>query len=202
MNVFEAGDLIDKAYKNKLGNKVKHTLDVDGVQAYYLHDGTLVIPGTNEKSDWKKYNLKIKAVKADEGRYFHKGFLTHSQVVTMFAKPLKPKFIVGHSLGAASAQIVGARLKTPTIAFASPKVLSGTRYFKGEGWVANYLRKDDTVCYMPPNIKRKNYRHMGSIYWMGPKSFNLGEDHTLTNYMEILRDERYKTMVPQDWPRS
>ena len=34
MNVFDAGALIDKAYKNKLGSKVQHKVDVAGVQAF------------------------------------------------------------------------------------------------------------------------------------------------------------------------
>jgi hypothetical protein len=201
MNVFDAGQLIDQAYKNKLGRKVQHKVDVAGVQAFYLKDGTLVIPGTNEKSDWTDYNLKFEAVKGDSGRYWHKGFMTHAQLVYMFAKSLKPKFIIGHSLGAASAQIVGSSMRVPTIAFASPKVLSGKTRLAGEGWVANYLRMDDTVCHMPPGLGRKRFRHVGSRYWMAPDGVNPGEDHSVKNYMEILRDERYKTMVPKDWPR-
>lgn len=201
-NVFKAGALIGQAYDNKLDDKIKHQVDVAGVQAYYLTDGVLVLPGTNELSDWTRYNLSVDAIKGDSGRYWHRGFMNYAQLVFMFAKPLKPKFIIGHSLGAAAAQIVGASLKVPTIAFASPKVLSGKSKLAGEGWVANYLRMDDTVCHMPPNIGRKSYRHVGSRYWMAPDGVNVGEDHKIKNYMAILKEERFETLVPKDWPRS
>jgi hypothetical protein len=201
LNVFKAGKLIDEAYAGKLGNKVAHQVDVAGVKAYFLKDGTLVIPGTNEKSDWTKYNLQVEPVKGDSARFWHKGFMTHAQLVYMFAKPLKPKNIVGHSLGAASAQIVGSSLKIPTVAFASPKVLSGKTRLKGEGWVANYLRMDDTVCHMPPGIGRKRYRHVGSQFWRAPNEINIGGDHKVKHYMEIIKEDRFKTLVPKDWPR-
>lgn len=201
VNVFQAGDLIDKAYRGKLGSRVLHKVDVAGVQAYYLKDGTLVIPGTNERSDWRAFNLDIEPAKGDSGRFFHRGFLTHAQLVYMFAKPLKPKCIIGHSLGAASAQIVGRNLKVPTIALASPKVLSGAAKLPGEGWVANFLRRDDMVCHMPPGIGRRTYRHMGSRYWMAPEGIHTGGDHQVKHYMDILREERYATLIPKDWPK-
>jgi hypothetical protein len=201
INVFKAGELIDHAYNKKLGAIIKEQVDVGGAQAFYLNDGTLVIPGTNERSDWLDFNLDFEAIQGDSGRFYHKGFLEHARLIYMFAKAVKPKFIVGHSLGAASAQIVGRSLRVPTIAFASPKVLRGKTRVSGEGWVANYLRIDDTVCHMPPGLGKKKYRHIGSTYWMGPKGIDVGEDHRIKNYMQVLKEERFKLLIPKDWPQ-
>ena len=200
ISVFDAGDLISKAYADKLGTLVKNQVDVNGVQAFYLKNGILVVPGTNERADWIDFNLNIDA-KGDSGRFYHGGFLKHAQMVYMFAKALRPKAIVGHSLGAASAQIVGKSLKVPTIAFASPKVLRGKTKVTGEGWVANFLRRDDTVCHMPPGIGRNKYRHIGATYWMSPDGVNGGEDHRIDNYLSIMKAPRYKTSVPKTWPK-
>lgn len=203
-NVFEAGKLIASAYSGALGRKRGViSVNVAGAQAHFIEaTNTLVIPGTNERSDWTNFNLQTSAKKGDSGRFYHGGFLDHAQMIYMFAKPLKPACVVGHSLGAASAQIVGASLKVPTLAFASPKVLSGKATLAGEGWVANYLRQDDMVCHVPPGIGRKKYRHIGSRYWMAPAGINVGEDHTVANYLSLLRDKRYKTLIPKDWPKS
>ena len=161
-NVSKAGDLVQLAYEERLGPRVKKSVDRKGVQAYFLNDGTLVIPGSNEVSDYTDFNLRTRRLKHTDNRKYHNGFLSHAKEVLKWLDEhsLKPTRVTGHSLGAASAQIIGSTLAKPTVAFASPKVLHGTTKVKGEGWVANFQRVDDPVCNLP--LGDENFRHIGS----------------------------------------
>lgn len=177
---FKAAELIDKASN---GFAFPYAIDVGGVQAYLTEDNILVILGTNEKSDWFRFNFNI-------GRgathHWHKGFLAHAQVVYEFAKPLEPRLIVGHSLGAASAQIVGYSLGVPTIAFASPKPLvSATRQIAYHKWthIQNICREDDMICALPPSFK-----HVGFVEWLAPKKHHWGQDHSIDNYVDAMKE--------------
>ncbi|MHA6326179.1 alpha/beta hydrolase family protein [Roseivivax sp. CAU 1753] len=209
LNLLDAAELIRDAYANNLGDRLHTTIDIRGVQAFYLKDRTLVIPGTNEFSDWFDYNLRFghydtpghgfDVVPGDSGTLWHAGFLAHAQIVYTFAKGLRPKFIVGHSLGAASAQIVGASLAKPTIAFASPKTCQSRQRMPGEGWVVNICRIDDTVCHVPPAFL--GFRTIGSHYWLTPTEADPGEQHRIENYTELLSQARVKSRVPTSWPR-
>ncbi|ETW11967.1 hypothetical protein ATO8_14912 [Roseivivax marinus] len=209
LSLDDAALLIRDAYARDLGDRLHTTIDVRGVQAHYLHDGTLIIPGTNEFSDWFDFNLQIGAVAleghgfetvpGDSGAIYHGGFLEHAQIVYTFAKGLRPKFVVGHSLGAASAQIVGASLAVPTIAFASPRTTKTRTKLRGEGWVVNVNRVDDTVAHVPPPFL--GFRHMGSLYWMAPDEPEVGEDHRIDNYIPLLKLKRIRDRLPAAWPR-
>ena len=177
---FKAADLIDQAYEGKIDSIAQ--LDRDGVQAFVTADRVLVIPGTNELSDWWKFNFKVVR---GATRSWHAGFLKHAQAVYKFAKGLDVRRITGHSLGAASAQIVGYSLKINTIAFASPKTLAA------EWWVSdsnrflieNICRVDDLVCAVPPN-----FQHVGTVQWLTPKRHHWGEDHSISNYVDAMRE--------------
>lgn len=204
----EAAALIRDAYAGTLGDRVHTPIDIRGVQAVYLTDGTLVIPGTNEFSDWFDFNLNFggeitdghgfEVAPGDSGTRWHAGFLEHAQIVYSFAKGLRPKFIVGHSLGAASAQIVGTSLQVPTIAFASPQTCGSSARLPGEGWVINLCRVDDTVCHVPPRFL--GFRTIGSRYWLSPDEPNPGEDHRIENYMAMLGLRKVRDRVPMAWP--
>jgi hypothetical protein len=189
---------------------IETSIDVAGVQAVYLKNGTLVIPGTNEFADWFDFNLKFgntntveghgfEVVPGDSGALWHAGFLEHAQMVYMFAKGVRPKFIVGHSLGAASAQIVGMSMRVPTVAFASPNTCRTRDRMPGEGWVVNICRIDDAVCHVPP--KFLGFRTIGSRYWLKPDELDAEEDHKIHNYAELLKLKRIKDQVGMHWPR-
>lgn len=209
IKILDAADLIRDAYAGDLGDRVQTSIDIRGVQAHYLKDGTLVIPGTNEFSDWFDFNLRFgnmdvpghgfEVVPGDSGTLWHGGFLEHAQIVYTFAKGLRPKCIVGHSLGAASAQIVGASLGVPSVAFASPKTCRSRQRMPGEGWVLNICRIDDGVCHVPPAFL--GFRTIGSHYWLTPTEADPGEDHRIHNYKELLKLARVKERVPTEWPR-
>lgn len=210
LSLLEATDLIEASYSGTNSTDIHTEIDIQGVQAQYLTSGILVIPGTNEFSDWFDFNLNVNAPNApeshgfeviagDSGALWHAGFLEHAQIVYTFAKGLRPKFIVGHSLGAASAQIVGSSLGVPTIAFASPRTCRSPTRLRNEGWVVNICRVDDTVCHVPP--KFLGFRTVGSRYWMQPDAPDEEEDHRIDNYRELLRLKRIRDRVPESWPR-
>lgn len=208
ISLLDAAQMIAETYAGTNTSKIDNTIDVAGVQATFLKDGTLVIPGTNEFSDWFDFNLNFgvrpvdghgfEVVAGDSGALWHGGFLEHAQMVYTFAKALRPKRIVGHSLGAASAQIVGLSLRIPTIAFASPQTCRTRQRLPNEGWVINVCRIDDAVCHVPP--KFLGFRTIGSRYWLRPDELDDGEDHKIHNYQELLKLKRIKERVPVDWP--
>lgn len=210
ISIAEAADMVAETYAGTNRNEIENAIDVAGVQAVYLKNGTLVIPGTNEFADWFDFNLKFgnattvdghgfEVVAGDSGALWHAGFLEHAQMVYMFAKGVRPKFIVGHSLGAASAQIVGMSLRVPTVAFASPNTCRTRERMPNEGWVVNVCRIDDAVCHVPP--KFLGFRTIGSRYWLKPDALDAEEDHKIHNYAELLKLKRIKDQVGVHWPR-
>jgi hypothetical protein len=209
LSLLDAAKMVSENYAKTNTDEIETAIDVAGVQAVYLKNGTLVIPGTNELSDWFDFNLNIggatqpdshgfEVVPGDSGAMWHAGFLEHAQMVYMFAKGVKPRFIVGHSLGAASAQIVGMSLGLPTVAFASPQTCRTPHRLPNEGWVVNVCRVDDAVCYLPPRLL--GFRTIGSRYWLRPDELDADEDHKIHNYAELLKLKRIKDRVPQQWP--
>lgn len=209
MELLEAAHVVQDIYKNPNSRDVEEQIDINGVQAYVLKGGILVIPGTNEFSDWFDFNFDVfdsggseshgfSVVSGDSGVKWHAGFLEHAQYVYAFAKPQKLKLVIGHSLGAASAQIVGWSLGLPTIAFASPKTCRGVSKLDGTEKVLNLCRSDDTVCHVPPGFLR--FKHVGKTIWMNPDGIDFGEDHRIDEYIEIMKEPRFKELLPKSWP--
>ncbi|MCP5088280.1 MAG: hypothetical protein GY952_15930 [Rhodobacteraceae bacterium] len=200
MKVMDAAELIETAYLDDFGSGVqKKPSSSDGAQAYLLSDGTLVIPGTNEPTDWTKYNLNffsLRQYRKSNGIRFHSGFLTHAQSILSWARDKNVKCITGHSLGAASAQILGPILNAPTICFASPKVsLKQFVKYRNEERVLCFNRKDDMVA----NVGGWLFRHLGRVESLDPKGPHIGGDHKVKFYKELLVLDRYKHL-PQSWP--
>lgn len=197
MKIDDAAKLIQKSYDKKHGAALRASFDVGGAQADLLKDGTLVIPGTNELSDWRDFNMDTGA--GDSGRKWHRGFLRHAQLVYTFAKGAGAKRVVGHSLGAASAQIVAPSLGLPAICFASPRPLRSKARFKGEHRVLNICRHDDTVCHLP--FPFLGFRQVGKVHWV---SANLEDDghHRIKDYVSHLKSgATVRPKLPSAWPR-
>ncbi|MCT8161206.1 hypothetical protein [Pseudoruegeria sp. SHC-113] len=207
LKLSDAAETMRQIYYDPAAAEVQVSLDIRGVQVYFLKNGTLVIPGTNEFSDWFEFNFDVfgteghgfEVAHGDSGAVWHAGFLEHAQTVFSFAKPLKPKFIIGHSLGAASAQIVGSSLRVPTVAFASPRTNRGEKRFSGAGWVLNICRVDDTVCHVPPPFM--GFQHVGSVRWMMPDEANPGQDHRIHEYIDCMAMEQNAKRIESHWPR-
>ncbi len=195
MKLTQAADLIEKAYDNKLGNLQRTRIDLDGAQAAILTDGTLVIPGTNEMRDWSDFNLKHS--KGDSGRIWHGGFLAHAKIIYPFAKGAGAKRVLGHSLGAASAQIVAASLGVPAICFASPRPLRGKSRFKGEHRILNVCRFDDTACHLP--FPFLGYRQLGKVHWVSPREQQSAGSHKLKDYLRAMAKGKSNPVLPDSW---
>ncbi len=211
LNLNEAAALMNKVYYQTHTVQIKEQIDIKGVQAYLVDGDILVIPGTNQFSDWFRFNFDVydlfggqsdgwEVAAGDSGARWHAGFLEHAMTVYAFAKTLRPKFIIGHSLGAASAQIVGSSLQIPTIGFASPKPNKGRQRLKGEEFVLNICRTDDTVCHVPMGFL--GFRHVGNTYWISPDGINVGEDHRIDEYIELMSENRVAQHLPATWPKG
>ncbi|SPH24949.1 hypothetical protein DEA8626_03982 [Defluviimonas aquaemixtae] len=193
MHIETAADLVQRAYDGKLGNRLHMSLDLDGAQAYLLKDKTLVIPGTNELSDWGKFNFDVS--NGDSGRVWHAGFLRHAQIVYPFAKAGAAKRVIGHSLGAASAQIVACSLGLPAMCLASPRPLRGKTRFRGEHRVVSLCRFDDAVCYLPFSFLK--FRHVGKVHWISPHEPQSEGSHRIADYLRALAQGKTKPKLPE-----
>ncbi len=183
-----------------------------GAQAYITPARDLVIPGTNECEDWRQFNLQIHAqataripglllVPQADIASWHFGFLRHADSVYRFARHRRPRFIVGHSLGGAAAQIIGQRMNLPTVTFGAPRVYKGRQpRLPGEGWVLNLCRSDDPVTGVPTLA---GFRHLGTV-----RRFNTGRpvssrNHPVADYLRLIEngDEARFARIEREWPR-
>ena len=194
MDLAEAAKLLEAAYEGKLGTKVETEINNQGAQAYLLKDKTLVIPGTNETADWGNFNLNVS--RGDSGRGWHAGFLRHAQLVYPFAKGGKAKRVIGHSLGAASGQIVAASLGIPALCLASPRTLKGKTRFKGESQIINLCRFDDAICFLP--FAFLGFRHLGKVHWISPREMQSQGSHRVADYIRALAQGKVKPVLPAD----
>lgn len=206
--LIDAARLMDSLYDNPKRADIQHQIDINGVQALLLKQGVLVIPGTNEAFDWVRFNFEVKnllhfasenvqEIPGDSGMKYHAGFLQYARIVYAFAKSLRPKFIIGHSLGAAAAQIVGSSLRLPTIAFASPRVTRAHSRLPGEVHVLNVCRTDDFVTQVPPI---PGYRCLGNVLRITPKGVHIGEDHRMNHYISQMKKPKIAAQLPPHWP--
>ena len=195
MKLIDAATLMESGYED-FENSHEFKIDRKGVQAYVdLDKRALVVLGTNQLSDWVRYNFNIfREVEpefGDSGNAYHGGFYNYAEIIYYFAKPISDKFdtVLGHSLGGAAAQIAGSSLKKTTMAFASPKpLLSGDP--SGRDLVKVLNRDDDTVGKLPFSIGAVwDYKHIGELIEMNPDSRNIGEDHSMVNYVAWLRQD-------------
>lgn len=194
MNVLEVAQLMDAVYNRRASLTITESISASGMEAHFVKDpGIFVIEGTNSAEDWWDFNLNIfgytGTIKGDSGARYHEGFWKQAQLAYNFAKPFRRdiKLVVGHSLGAASAQIVGPSLEKRTISFASPKPLLRGKAIRPH-LVTNYCRDDDLVCRVPPGIfdGALGFEHIGNVVWLTPEQRNLGEDHRIDKYVELL----------------
>lgn len=210
LTITECAELARDSYaasEGKMPSLVKTSFDKKRAQAVVTKNDILLIPGTNQLSDWftnfdvfdiigKKFRAKD-AAKSKTGAMFHAGFWEHAMNLHGFAKENKVKFIIGHSLGAATAQILGVALNVPAVGFASPRVKKGKRKLKYENQILNICRADDLVTRVPPS--EAGFRRLGKTVRLVPPSVEKGLDHSMNDYLKALSFSPFEGELPKSW---
>jgi len=195
--------------RNSLRGNITGTLDRNHVQALFLKQRILLIPGSNSIADYVMFNLRAlnfggkKYRLNDEltetwgpGVIWHQGFMKHAKVITDWLKrnDYKPKFVMGHSLGAAATQIIVRTHDIPGIAFAAPRVTRGTVQPAPASKCLCLNRLDDKVCSLP-----SSFEHLGEIHEAGTRQF-LRFDHKMRHYKSMIAEEQRAGNLGTRWP--
>jgi hypothetical protein len=208
-----AAQLVQTSYEPArqpdFARRIKHALKSNDVEAYFLHSGTLVIPGSNSLSDYLKFNTrvfrvggtryKVKNLSTEKakGILWHQGFLAHTKEIQDWLKlrKLRPVYIVGHSLGAASTQILCRLLDVPGIGFAAPRTRKHAGHAAQADTCLNVNRDDDFVCNLP-----RSFKHLGRVHLCRTGSGGLGLEHSMRHYRQAVDDQQSKGLLPVNWP--
>jgi hypothetical protein len=175
--------------------KVKAIYDKNEAEAFALEGGILVIPGSDSVEDYWRYNLRGVAwmnLFRRKKRKFHKGFLSHAQEIHDFAKENGTKRITGHSLGAASSQLLASMLNVEALNFAAPKVVLRGWSVQVNKPIRNFNRKDDRVAKLPSFL----WKHVGDTYVLDTKKPHLGGDHKIKHYETAMNMDVVQNEVP------
>jgi len=216
LSVMNAAEIAAQGYEiatmikmGRVPSAVKAHVDVSGAQAHMMAHGVMVIPGSNELLDWFSnfdvYRILGKTFgrgqkgRGSTGAVFHAGFLRHASRLQRFAKEHDAQLLVGHSLGAAAAQILGTSLAIPAIGFASPRVKFGKGKLKHERGVLNICRADDLVTRVPPS--EAGFRRLGHSVRMVSQKTNPGMDHSMEHYIAALEEHVSAKGLPKTWPK-
>lgn len=189
------------------------------VDAGLTPDNILVITGSSNVQDYLFYNLRPWRPLPDMPEIdrltskdlpinaFHKGFLLHAARILRLLKDDRPEFIIGHSLGAAAAQILGTGLAVPTVCLAPPQVVK-RKFLKPQAlrskehpqWnVFNFAWKQDFVTH---GFRWFGMRSLGHRVVVDSKKRNVGIDHFVTDYQDLIvaASASPTSGLPTSWP--
>lgn len=189
--------------------KVMHSCPHQDVQAHILEGDILLLPGSNSIRDYLHYNLRplrlghqrLKmgddtSAKGHSGTTWHQGFLAYSLVIFDWLKTLDitPKFIIGHSLGAAAAQILSKSYGAPGIGFAAPrpKLVKGPVKHDDKCLLIN--RFDDLVPKLPGA-----FNHMGQVKELAVDPKRRFPAHAMKHYRQIVDLGQESGSLPGHW---
>ncbi|MFK7875210.1 MAG: hypothetical protein AB8B71_05450 [Paracoccaceae bacterium] len=206
-----AAELAEASYTGKphaqISYQWKASLDVSDVQAHLLTDNTLLIPGSNSIRDYIRYNLRIQRLGKRRLKLanqisnapitWHQGFLAHAKIVQdwLMDNNFTPAFVIGHSLGAASAQILSAGWAIPAIAFAAPRPCRTATAQMAARYCLCVNRTDDGVCKLPGG-----FHHLGDVRACKPRGPSPGMDHAMPHYRKIVDEGLAAQKLPATWP--
>lgn len=204
-----AAELAEASYRGTaapvIAGQHKDSLSEQDVEAHMLTDGTLLIAGSNSIMDYVRYNLRVQRLGRGrlrlttvDGVSWHQGFLAHAKVVQdwLIEKNYPVSFIIGHSLGAASAQILSAGWNVPAIGFAAPRPCRTASVRAAADRCLLVNRSDDKVCTLPAN-----FQHLGNVHICRPIAPNPGMDHSMSHYRAIISDPPPTVRLPPVWPQ-
>lgn len=189
------------------------------VEAYMLSNGCLLIPGSNSFADYVWFNLRVKnagskklslsymhakndvfSAGSKQGAsrtFWHQGFLAHANIIYKWIgnDPANwPRLIIGHSLGAASAQILSKTFVTPAIGFAAPRLRKTAGAVKHDNLSLSICRDDDIVCSLPTG-----FHHTGQTKVLYHKNRKSGLNHKMECYIDALENQKSGLSVPSVW---
>lgn len=187
-------------------SRVVHSIDEADVQAHLLDNGLLLIPGSNSVDDYLRYNLRIDiggrryslrnpATGQALGGQWHEGFLAHAMVIHRHLDRQRPRFIIGHSLGAASAQVLSLLWRVPAICFAAPRIHAGQSRVQNDRKCLCLWRRDDPVGSYPND----RFRHVGTTIRLDDGRTTGLLNHSMRHYKASLARARN---VPASWPQQ
>ncbi len=207
-----AAELAEACYDGKthpeISKQFKDELDQDDVQALLLTDNTVLILGSNSINDYIRFNLRIQRLGRKRLKMastvggspvtWHQGFMAHAKVIQdwLMTKGHTPSFLIGHSLGAASAQILSAGWKIPAVAFAAPRPCRTASARAMAKLCLCVNRTDDTVCSLPGG-----FNHLGDVRACPPRGRSPGLDHSMPHYRVSVRDGVGSGKLPRVWPQ-
>ncbi|WP_299656545.1 hypothetical protein [uncultured Tateyamaria sp.] len=186
-------------------------LDDHDVQAIFLKGDILLIPGSNSVMDYLKYNLRVLNIGgkryrlADDdteqgasGTVWHQGFLRHAKVIFdwLERENYRPKYIIGHSLGAAATQILVRTYGVPGIGFAAPRPRRSPGAIKHSHLCLCVNRDDDGVCDLPGS-----FHHMGHVHRARAASSVFGPDHSMKHYRRVIDEQQTARVMDTHWPK-
>lgn len=179
---------------------------IGNVLAYLQADKTLVIVGTNDRADWRD-NFDIWAVKGSyhgamnppvPAAKWHSGFLWHARqvVYAMTLYKQKPKYVVGHSLGGAAAQIVASHYQIPGITFGAPKAMFGATL--AHHTFLNVIYEKDLVPDWPETSG--NYQRIGKTEIISDDGVENWPYHRMQYYLGRTQRGIENGEVSARWP--
>lgn len=186
--------------------RISKIVKEDDVLAFLLTDRTLLIPGSNSVADYARYNLRpfkiggkrytLSSSKTGQalGGFWHQGFLAHANVIYKALQATPPRFIIGHSMGAASAQILSLLWNIPSIGFAAPRVYLGRASVPSNPLNLSIFRADDIVGWLPS----EKFSHAGKAIKL-PIASGVPR-HKMRHYTRVLTNPNFKNIVPNAWP--
>jgi Putative peptidoglycan binding domain len=211
-------DEVNETLREQHGLWIESQCPKPGVEAYMLNNKCLLVPGSNSFWDYAKFNLRLlnigmprlslrlrkrdrkeekNIVRADTGIVWHQGFFTHANHINKWigSDPADwPQLIVGHSLGAASAQILSTIWSTPSIGFAAPRIRKSSVPSKFENLSLSICRNDDLVCRFPRGFER-----MGQSRTLIHKSPAKGLNHKMSTYIDAMQNRVSGLDIPRQW---
>ena len=179
------------------------------VQGHMLDGSILLLPGSNSVKDYLRFNLRIlnlgnkrltlnegQTEKGASGTIWHQGFLAYSRVLFDWLASInaRPKLIIGHSLGAAAAQVLCRSYGVPTVAFAAPRPKFVKGPVKHDEKLLIINRIDDLVPNVPPG-----FTHMGRARRVAPQVRRAFPAHSMKHYRSILGEGPTAAALPGHW---
>lgn len=210
--VKDAATLAEASYKagRIVSPRVIKSLDHDDVQAHLLEGNILLLPGSNSVRDYVKFNLRPLRIgnqrmvlkhatdtqKGASGTKWHQGFLQYSIEIFEWLKKenVTPNYIIGHSLGAAAAQILSKTYNAPAIGFAAPRPKWSKHGVVQDGRCLLVNRSDDPVPKVP-----STYHHMGKTKLFKSKKHRTLFAHSMGHYIDVIKEDNKFKVIPETW---